>query len=149
MIIREMKEADIPYVCEIECSIFSKPWSFNSFLSSIKDTDNIYLVVEEEEEVIGYCGLWGIVGEGQINNVAVKNEHRNKGIGRKMLQRLIDLGKEQGLEEFTLEVRVSNKNAIHLYRSLLFKDAGIRKNFYEEPAEDAIIMWYKGSSDNS
>ena len=60
-----------------------------------------------------------------------------------MLQRLIQLGKEKGLEEFTLEVRVSNKNAIHLYRSLFFKDAGIRKNFYEELVEDAIIMWYK------
>jgi ribosomal-protein-alanine N-acetyltransferase len=143
MIIREMKEADIPFVCDIESSIFSKPWSASSFRSSIKDTNNIYLVVEDEEQIIGYCGLWGIVGEGQINNVAVKKEYRNKGIGKKMLQRLLELGKENGLEEFTLEVRVSNKNAIQLYKSLSFKDAGIRRNFYEEPVEDAIIMWYK------
>lgn len=143
VIIREMKEADIPFVCDIENSIFSKPWSASSFLSSIKDINNIYLVVEEEEQIIGYCGLWGIVGEGQINNVAVKKECRNNGIGRKMLQKLLELGKENGLEEFTLEVRVSNKNAIHLYHSLSFKDAGIRKDFYEEPVEDAIIMWHR------
>ena len=66
MIIREMKDADIPFVCEIECSIFSKPWSASSFLYSIKDKNNIYLVVEEDEQIIGYCGLWGVVGEGQI-----------------------------------------------------------------------------------
>ncbi len=142
MIIREMKEEDIPAVCDIECSIFSKPWSAGSFLSSIKDTNNIYLVVEEEGRILGYCGLWGVVGEGQINNVAIRKESRNNGLGRKMLQRLLELGKQKGLEEFTLEVRVSNKNAIHLYHSLLFKDAGIRKNFYEEPTEDALIMWY-------
>lgn len=143
MIIREMKEEDIPVVCEIEGSIFSKPWSANSFLYSIKDCNNIYLVVEEEGRILGYCGLWGVVGEGQINNVAIKKVNRNKGIGKKMLQRLLELGKQKGLEEFTLEVRVSNENAIRLYRSLLFKDAGIRKNFYEEPIEDALIMWYK------
>lgn len=143
MIIREMKEEDIPAVCKIESSIFSKPWSANSFLSSIKDVNNIYLVVEDKGQILGYCGLWGIVGEGQINNVVVMKESRNKGLGRIMLQRLLELGKEKGLEEFTLEVRVSNENAIHLYRSLLFKDAGIRKNFYEEPIEDALIMWYR------
>lgn len=147
MLIREMKEEDIPFVCDIENSIFSKPWSASSFISSIKDRNNIYLVVEEENQIIGYCGLWGIVGEGQINNVAIKKECRNKGIGKKMLQKLLELGKENGLEEFTLEVRVSNKNAIRMYHSLSFKDAGIRKNFYEEPLEDAIIMWYKESDE--
>ncbi|WFR57911.1 ribosomal protein S18-alanine N-acetyltransferase [Anaerocolumna sp. AGMB13025] len=141
MIIRRMKEEDLPEVQEMENSIFSKPWSITDFKDSMKKPHNIYLVVEERSEIVAYCGLWGVAGEGQINNVAVKKMLRGQGIGRNMLQELIDLGKKQGLVAFTLEVRVGNLSAIALYRRLGFLDAGIRKNFYEAPAEDALIMW--------
>lgn len=141
MVIRPMEEKDIPFVHEIECSIFSMPWSKEAFGKSIQDLHNIYLVVEQDGEIIAYCGLWGVVGEGQINNVAVESSYRNRGIGRKMLQSLIDIGRNKGLESFTLEVRVSNLSAIALYHRLGFQDAGIRKSFYEAPTEDALIMW--------
>lgn len=141
MVIRPMEETDIPFVHEIECRIFSMPWSKEDFRKSIQEPHNIYLVVEQDREIIAYCGLWGVVGEGQINNVAVVSSYRNRGIGREMLQTLIDIGRSEGLESFTLEVRVSNLSAITLYHRLGFQDAGIRKSFYEAPTEDALIMW--------
>ncbi|QHQ59922.1 ribosomal protein S18-alanine N-acetyltransferase [Anaerocolumna sedimenticola] len=141
MLIREMQEKDLLRVHEMECSIFSKPWTVNDFKNSIQNRQNIYLVVEEEDQIIAYCGLWGVAGEGQINNVAVKKSLRGRGIGHAMLSALIGQGKKKGLGAFTLEVRVSNESAIALYHKLDFKDAGIRKNFYEEPTEDALIMW--------
>ncbi len=141
MMIRTMKEKDLAAVHQIECSIFSKPWSMADFTDSIRSPENIYLVVEKQDEIVAYCGLWGVAGEGQINNVAVKQNLRGQGIGRAMLSLLIKLGRKQGLRAFTLEVRVSNLPAIALYRKLGFKDAGVRRNFYEAPAEDALIMW--------
>ncbi|MGB8452444.1 MAG: ribosomal protein S18-alanine N-acetyltransferase [Anaerocolumna sp.] len=142
-----MKEMDLPAVHEIECSIFSKPWSMADFKDSLQNSQNIYLVVEEQKEteerneIIAYCGLWGVAGEGQINNVAVKKANRGQGIGHAMLTALIELGQKQGLAAFTLEVRVSNLSAIALYHKSGFLEAGVRKNFYEAPVEDALIMW--------
>mgnify|MGYP000936757697 CR=1 FL=1 len=141
MKIRPMVEEDIPYVHEIECKIFSMPWSQEDFRKSLQDNNNIYLVVEEDAKIIAYCGLWGVAGEGQINNVAVDPSYRNQGIGKLMLQALIDMGRSKELTSFTLEVRVSNRPAIALYHKLGFEDAGIRKGFYDAPKEDALIMW--------
>lgn len=141
MIIRNMKEEDLEQVCKIENTTFSKPWLKIDFISSLSDTNNIYLVAENENEIAGYCGLWGIVGEGQINNVAVKKSYRGQGIGYKLLKRLIDMGKNNKLTSFTLEVRESNVAAINLYKKLGFQSVGKRKNFYESPREDAEIMW--------
>lgn len=136
-----MLEVDLPKVCEIECSIFSKPWSETDLKKSIADPNNIYLVVEERESIVAYCGLWGVAGEGQINNVAVIKPCRGYGIARLMLNTLLERGRQQGLEVYTLEVRVSNLSAIALYHGLGFRDSGVRKHFYEEPIEDALIMW--------
>lgn len=80
-------------------------------------------------------------GEGNITNVVVAEEARNKGIGTKMLRHLMEEGERNGLGAFTLEVRVSNAPAIHVYEKLGFLSEGIRPNFYEKPAEDAVIMW--------
>jgi ribosomal-protein-alanine N-acetyltransferase len=136
-----MHETDLNDVHQIECSIFSLPWSVDDFKGSISDPNNLYLVVEEKEAIIGYCGFWGVVGEGQINNVAVDQSYRGRGVGKLMLEELISRGRGMGLEAFTLEVRVNNKPAIALYHNLGFRDVGIRKNFYESPIEDALIMW--------
>ncbi len=141
MQIRRMNRDDITQVCAIENSTFSHPWSEESFLDAVNAEKDIYLVAEEEGSICGYCGLWGIAGEGQITNVAVSEQYRNKGYAGQLLCCLLQLGKEAGLYDFTLEVRVSNAPAIHLYHKLGFKDAGIRKDFYEKPKEDAIIMW--------
>lgn len=142
---RIMKESDLSEVYQIEQSLFSKPWSVRDFFDAINNENNIYIVAEEQEEILGYCGVWGVVGEGQITNVAIKKEKQGMGIATKLLSFVIKEGEEQGLTAFTLEVRVTNLSAIHLYKKLGFQSAGIRKNFYECPTEDAMIMWKKES----
>jgi len=139
--IREMTEYDIEQVGEIEESIFSMPWSGKSFQEALNKENTIYLVAESDGKILGYCGLWNIIGEGEITNVAVRSEYRRKKIARALLEQLLATGKEKGVEAFTLEVRESNTGAILLYESLGFVHEGIRKNFYEKPQENAIIMW--------
>lgn len=141
MVIRQMKEEDMDQVYAIESSSFSRPWSRESFLQSLNNPRNLYLVAEEGGNILGYCGLWGIVGEGEITNVAVDKRYRNQGIGEAILRELIKQAGAMGIEAFTLEVRLSNLSAIHLYHKLGFRDTAIRKNYYEAPTEDALIMW--------
>ncbi|NMB43633.1 MAG: ribosomal protein S18-alanine N-acetyltransferase [Clostridiales bacterium] len=141
MVIRPMAMEDIERVCEIEKDTFSLPWKASDFEAAIQDTNNIYLVAQVDDMLVAYCGLWGIVGEGHINNVAVAKEYRHQGIAYKMLSELIKEARLRGIETFTLEVRISNEGAINLYKKLGFKNAGIRPNFYIFPTEDALIMW--------
>lgn len=143
MQIRKMEEKDVEQVALIEQETFSIPWSAGSFLETIKRSDTIYLVAEEEGEILGYCGLWQSFEEGEIPNVAVKKEARNRGIGRKLMENICSAGGEAGITAFTLEVRTGNEHALHLYKSLGFEAVGIRKGFYDKPKEDAVIMWKK------
>ena len=141
MEIRKMTETDLPEVCKIENESFSDPWSERSFRDSLMDEKNGYLVAVVDGKIAGYCGLWGIAGEGDIYNVAVKNEFRRKHIGEALLKTLIQQSIERGITSFTLEVRASNEPAIKLYESLGFHGVGTRKDFYTKPKEDAVIMW--------
>lgn len=141
--IREMNLADVDSVCVLEEMAFSMPWHKESFIEMIENKDALYLVADDERAgVIGCCGVRSIVGEGDITNVVVHPDFRKKGVAFDMLTQLLSRGvKEFGIKEFTLEVRYSNIGAIHLYEKLGFVSEGIRKNFYEEPVEDALIMW--------
>ena len=144
MKIRSMKEEDLDQVVALEQAVFSQPWSRESFEAELAAAGHCYLVAEEEGQILGYCGYCGVTGEGQIYNVAVKKEARNQGIGRQMLKALLQSGRVAGIEDFTLEVRIGNQPDIHLYQSLGFETAGIRKAFYQKPTEDALIMWRYG-----
>lgn len=141
--IREMTLADVDRVCMLEEMAFSMPWHKESFVEMIENKDALYLVADDEQSgVIGCCGVRSIVGEGDITNVVVHPDFRQKGVAYKMLTQLLLRGEQDfGIKEFTLEVRYSNIGAIHLYEKLGFVSEGIRKNFYEEPVEDALIMW--------
>lgn len=141
--IREMNLDDVDRVCVLEEMAFSMPWHKESFIEMIENKDALYLVADDEKAgVIGCCGVRSIVGEGDISNVVVHPDFRKKGVAYDMLTQLISRGKKDfGIKEFTLEVRLSNMSAIHLYEKLGFVSEGIRKNFYEEPVEDALIMW--------
>lgn len=139
--IKPLTEEYVDQVCVLEEEAFSMPWHKESFLEMIANENACYLVALVGEEVVASCGLRHIVGEGEITNVVTKNTMRGKGIGRQILLRLLEEGAKLGAEAFTLEVRVSNAPAIHLYESLGFVSEGVRKNFYEEPTEDALIMW--------
>lgn len=141
MEIRRMTETDLAEVIAIEQESFSDPWSEEDFRSSFLDEKNGYLVAVIDDRVAGYCGCWGVAGEGDIYNVAVKKEFRRQHIAEKLLRALIQMSAERGITSFTLEVRATNEPAISLYRSLGFESAGIRKDFYSKPKEDAVIMW--------
>ena len=139
--IRRMEEGDLDQVCAIEEETFSMPWSRKSFQDTISYCHTLFLVAELDGEIAGYCGCYQSLEEAEITNIAVRRQLRGHGIGRRLLMELMRLGKEQGAFAYTLEVRVSNQAAIHLYESLGFVSFGIRKNFYEKPREDAMIMW--------
>jgi ribosomal-protein-alanine N-acetyltransferase len=157
MIIRKMTPSDVPQVAAIEAQCFSLPWSTQGFLDSIAREDTIFLVAEMDEEdraqtmavdqgqentatIAGYIGMYTSCGEGEITNVAVSSEYRKQGIGNALVEAMKSAGKEKQLESILLEVRVSNERAISLYKGNGFIELGIRKNFYEQPTEDAIIM---------
>lgn len=147
MIIRQMEEKDLEQVCMIECESFTMPWNLEDFQTAINKDETrykkLYIVAEENDIILGYCGLWGIAGEGQINNVVVKKEYRNQHIGHRLLVELIRQGMELGLDSYTLEVRITNQSARKLYSNMGFEIAGVRKGFYSLPTEDAVIMWLK------
>ncbi|MCM1088287.1 MAG: ribosomal protein S18-alanine N-acetyltransferase [Muribaculaceae bacterium] len=141
VLIRLMECTDVESVSRMEEETFSMPWSRDAFLKMIQKEDARYYVAERDGCVIGGCGVLMVAGEGNITNVVVEKSERNQGIGTKMLQYLIEDGSRNGLEAFTLEVRVSNVAAIHVYEKLGFHSEGIRPGFYEKPKEDAMIMW--------
>lgn len=139
--IQQMQPEDAREVAELEAKIFSSPWSEAGFLSSLQSKDTRYLTVRENGKLIAYCGLLQSFDEADITNVAVDEAYRGRKIASQMLRRLMELGMERGIRRYTLEVRVSNAAAIHLYEKLGFYSVGIRKNFYDRPKEDAMIMW--------
>lgn len=138
---RRMEEKDVDAVSKIEEATFSMPWSPASFLEMIQSDHALFIVAEEDEKILGACGVVQALDEGNITNVVMAEESRGKGIGTAMLTFLMEEGKKYGITAYTLEVRVSNNVAIHVYEKLGFVSAGIRKNFYEKPKEDANIMW--------
>ena len=127
-----------------EAENWLKIYGINKNTESCSEVDfrKIYQEEKKEKEIVAYCGLYVIQDEGQITNVAVKSTCRGEHIGTNMLNELINQAKNKGAKNFTLEVRLSNKVAIHLYEKLGFKNVGIRKRFYNNPVEDAMIMWF-------
>lgn len=141
--IRALREEDAGRAAEIEAMIFSMPWSKQGFLDSIHSKDTEYLAVWIEDEIVAYCGFLQSFDEADITNVAVHPDYRRRGIAYAMLEQLMEKGKTRGVCRYTLEVRAGNTAAILLYEKLGFESVGIRKNFYEKPREDAVIMWTK------
>ena len=141
VIYRRMTPEDVPVISRLEEETFSMPWSASSFLEMISKEDARYYVAEKDGKILGGCGVLMIAGEGNITNVVIAPEARNQGIGTAMLRHLMAEGNREGLTAYTLEVRISNVAAIHVYEKLGFESAGIRPGFYEKPVEDAIIYW--------
>ncbi len=141
VIYRRMTPEDVPVISRLEEETFSMPWSASSFLEMISKEDARYYVAEKDGKILGGCGVLMIAGEGNITNVVIAPEARNQGIGTAMLRHLMAEGDREGLTAYTLEVRISNVAAIHVYEKLGFESAGIRPGFYEKPVEDAIIYW--------
>lgn len=139
--IRILRAEDIETISRIESESFTTPWSAKDFRDLLARDYCMYLVALADGEIAGCCGLTNICQEGNIDNVVVAERFRNRGIAFAMLKELIAMGEEAGIRAFTLEVRVGNAAAIHLYEKLGFVSEGIRPGFYEKPTEDASIMW--------
>ncbi len=140
MIIRTMQKGDVAAVAALEAQIFSMPWSAAGFADTLLRKDVIFLVAYEQDELLGYVGIYCTLDEGEITNVAVAPAARRRGIARALLTELKRQLACRNVAQIVLEVRVSNEPAIRLYEKLGFSVLGVRKNFYEKPTEDAYIM---------
>lgn len=138
--IRQMEIEDIDKVVAIEESLFSAPWSSVGFFSFLMREDTLFLVAEEERDIIGYCGVVMVLDEGDITNVAVSTSFQSRGIGRQLVEAMITKTLERGVQRLHLEVRQSNEKARALYQKLGFQEIGIRKGYYDSPTEDGILM---------
>ena len=128
-------------VAELERICFSTPWSRNMLAEELDNMLSAFLVaLDDTDRVVGYAGVQVILDEGYITNIAVRPECRRQGVAAKLLQVFLDFAKANKLSFLTLEVRASNYDAIALYGSRGFRSMGRRKNYYEHPREDAIIM---------
>lgn len=131
---------DIEAVAAIEAATFRTPWSKNAFYREV--TDNAcarYVVLREDGVAVAYAGVWFVLDEGHITNIAVREDRRGIGYGERVTRAMIQLAADSGMRWMTLEVRRSNEAAIHLYHKLGFVDVGYRKRYYEN-TEDALIM---------
>lgn len=142
---RKLREGDIPELARIEAESFSMPWSADAFRELLDRPYCTYFVALADGQLVGCCGYTDTCHEANIDNVVIAPGYRNLGIAQALLQRLMEHGRTSGIEAYTLEVRVSNLAAIHIYEKFGFKSEGIRPGFYEKPVEDAMIMWRRFS----
>ena len=138
---RRMQKKDVVQVAQMEKEYFSEPWSEQAFLEVLDKKEYLYMVAAQGEEILAYCGMYRVLDEGNITQVAVRSDMRRRGIARDLLQDFMQNGKLNGADAYTLEVRVSNQSAICLYEACGFVKESVRKNFYAAPTEDAFIMW--------
>lgn len=126
----------------LEKSCFSEPWSEDGFIEELSNPLAVFKVAIDtsSNKVIGYVGMHHILDEGYITNIAVMEEYRRKGVAKKLMKSLFKYAKEKDMSFISLEVRVSNQNAVDFYENFGFKTVGTRKNFYNSPTEDAYIM---------
>lgn len=141
LIVRELMEEDLDDVCRMEEASFSMPWKREDFKELIINEKAMYMVLLLDGVIIGCAGYTDNGFEGYINNVVIDEAYRGHGYSKVLLNAILDAGIKKGVNDYTLEVRVSNTPAVKLYESLGFESAGIRKRFYEHPVEDAYVMW--------
>lgn len=139
---RLMKVEDIGRICEIEEEAFPTPWTSAAFYNELVNNHFAhYMVMEYEGEIIGYGGMWLIMNEAHVTNIAISLKYRGRKLGERLVCELQRTAAFMGAERMTLEVRESNEVAKRLYTKLGFESSGVRKAYYTDNNEDAIIMW--------
>jgi ribosomal-protein-alanine N-acetyltransferase len=140
---RRMNVLDVEAVHAIELASFPTPWTLDSFHYEMRENKFAYYLVAENEEggIVGFCGMWLVIDAAQITNVAVIETARGLGIGEGLMREAMKIAKEREIDIMSLEVRVSNTIAQNLYRKLGFQEGGIRKAYYTDNQEDALVMW--------
>ncbi len=140
MIVRKMEHSDIDFVYDIEKKSFSDAWSKTAFYDELENDLAKYFVGEVNGVVVSYIGYWKVFDESQITVVAVDKDYRNNGIAKDMIKKIVELAKKDGVGYISLEVRQSNVPAINLYLSMGFEKIGVRKKYYIDNKEDAVLM---------
>ncbi len=138
--IKQMAEEDVAAVATLEGENFSRPWSYDAFLKTLSDENYIVIIAKDADALLGYCVLLCTGEEADITNVCTAPSAWGKGVATKMMTALMEAGKDRGVAEFFLEVRESNAPARALYTKLGFEEIGLRKNYYDEPREHAVLM---------
>lgn len=147
--IRQARLYDIPVIARIEYESSPTPWSAESLTHDVKDNDKAYMAVieimpegspSELPDVIGYADMWVIAGEAQLNNIAIDEAYRGRHNGEQLLSHMLEKSAELGCEVMTLEVRAGNRTAIALYTKMGFRQVAVRKAYYRDNREDAILM---------
>ena len=138
--IEPMNQTTVPAVAQLEQLCFHDPWSEASVASELDNPLSLWLVARLEDQVVGYVGSQSVMGESDMMNVAVHPQARGQGIAQKLIQALVEALASRGNHCLTLEVRASNVPAIALYDKLGFVQVGLRRNYYRNPKEDALIL---------
>lgn len=138
--VRRMQTGDVLAVAALEQACFAHPWSADAFRESLENPNSRFFVLLSDSAVVGYIGANNVAGEVYMNNLAVLPEFRRRGFGGLLLSALISVSRAQQAAFVTLEVRAGNEAAVSLYRTFGFQQVGVRKNFYRDPDEDALIL---------
>lgn len=138
--VSSMTGNDIEAVAALESLCFDDPWSASLFADELNNEKAHYFVMREEKTVIGYGGFWKILDEGHIMNIAIHPEVRNRGLGSSLLSQMLSCPEAEDIALWFLEVRVSNKKAIGLYEKFGFSGYHVRKGYYQNNGEDALLM---------
>ena len=140
MIYTEMKADHVPQGARLEKLCFADPWSEMSIASELQNICAYWLVAVQDDMIVGYIGSQSTIDETDVMNVAVHPDWRRQGIAEQLIENLIEELKERGSHALMLEVRASNAPAIALYEKMGFRQVGLRKNYYRNPKEDAMIL---------
>ena len=138
--ISDAREDLIPQIQRIEQQSFSVPWTEQMLRVQLSPDSHVFLTAQTEDGVVGYIGMMYVLDEGYISNVAVHPQYRRRGVADALLAALEERARALRLSFLTLEVRQSNAPAVALYEKHGFRAAGRRKNYYEKPTEDALLM---------
>jgi len=138
---RLMEIDDLQRIVELEKQLFTSSWHFDDFVYELMENQFSYnFVYERDNFIVGYVGVWIMYEQSQITTIGVDNNYQQQGIGRTMMNEVIDFAVSQKCEVMSLEVRVSNQKAISLYQSLGFETQAIRHDYYQDNHEDAYLM---------
>ncbi|MEK5640603.1 ribosomal-protein-alanine N-acetyltransferase [Paenibacillus rhizosphaerae] len=147
---RPMTLEDIPAVMVIEHDAFTLPWTEEAFRNELTHNHFArYMMMEWDGEPVGYAGMWTVIDEAHVTNIAVLSPYRGRKWGERLLLELMKTASQLGMKRMTLEVRVSNRVAQNLYMKMGFEPAGLRKGYYSDNQEDAMIMWAELFPDRS
>lgn len=139
--IHNLSVEDLDEIMEIEHLSFATPWSRLAFIHEIEFENSIFKVIKLDGRLAGYGGFWHFLDEAHISNVAIHPEYRRRGLGRKLLAHLLQVAVARGATKAMLEVRPSNEAARKLYGSFGFEAVAIKRNYYGDEGEDALLMW--------